>query len=537
MNPAEGVRETQRVQISKVGERDAPHCAYCRDGIAKADPTVRCQRCHARLHPACRDELFGCPTLGCEGLWSDHGQRKAPRLRLRRLGLAFLVVMVAGAGVSVYSLVQNVATQTRIRDGAATVADVPELLDMLGSTHSTSDSQIARRALLDMGPAIVTDIVDAMYDSPESWTNARSVIDDMGVEAVEPLRTKLLDQRPSARTLAAWSLGDLGPLAQPAVDDLARVYREARGRHLKEVAARSLGQIGGPEAARVLLEALRQRWGARKIATLSLQRVAQPHDEEVLDVLLETLDSVSLPVLAEIDHPWVIGGLAGALQGPNAIPVAEALCELGPAAKAAVPALAEALSAPDPALRLAAARALEAMLKEARPALPHLRIALRAPRRELSNTAARILARLGEEGTLALARALDDPQDHVREAALSQLLVSGLGEDTRGVVMRMAQEGPTPTRVAALQVLSRLGSTGIPTITHCLAPSNDRPVRLAAIAALYALDSQAAFAAPALEALRQDDDAEVREKAAEARKRIRLLGQFRSGMQAAQEEQ
>ncbi len=40
-------------------------CAYCRDDVPAGEGT-ECPRCATALHPACREELGRCPTLGCE---------------------------------------------------------------------------------------------------------------------------------------------------------------------------------------------------------------------------------------------------------------------------------------------------------------------------------------------------------------------------------------------------------------------------------------------------------------------------------------
>lgn len=64
-----GRRAPEEGRVARIawGRRRAERprsCAFCRDDVAPGEG-AECPRCAAVLHPACREELGRCPTLGC----------------------------------------------------------------------------------------------------------------------------------------------------------------------------------------------------------------------------------------------------------------------------------------------------------------------------------------------------------------------------------------------------------------------------------------------------------------------------------------
>jgi len=539
------------VEISKVAERDAPHCAFCRAGIAVSEVTIRCQECHARVHPACRDELsLRCPTLGCQGLWSDQRIANAtPAWRLhKRLLTAVALVALVGTLFGGFGLLVSDTTERRIRGGAATVNDVPYLLEQLRKTPRRDRPRWALTALVRLGPSAVPEVVRSAA-RPDAGRReveiAVEVLAGMGPGAAPYLTEFLHTPDPNVRVLSALALAEIGPAGREAVPALEELLRTSDYGRVQEAAASALGAIGGPDATRALLAALHR---GEPVAE-PLKRIAVSPDEASLGLLIDALAEATpragatlLSTLSRVHHPRVVAALADALGSEDvqtAAHAAQALEEQGASASAAVPALAQALNRQDDVLRLAAARALAAMGPEARPALPHLQIALRAPSMELTRLAAQALAGLGEPGIQALARGLDDHQDHVREQARERL--AALGEDAAcalPILAAFVEHGPPPARLLALGLIAGLGPRcrgALPHVTTCLAEGYPREVRLAAIATLHALGANAIEAAPALRHLLDDSDQAVRQAAASTVERIELLEEFQRGIQAARE--
>lgn len=66
-------------KVRLVGRRsDRARCAYCRERVAEEE-RVACEGCGALTHDACRDELGGCPTLGCQSARSRPLLAREPR--------------------------------------------------------------------------------------------------------------------------------------------------------------------------------------------------------------------------------------------------------------------------------------------------------------------------------------------------------------------------------------------------------------------------------------------------------------------------
>jgi HEAT repeat protein len=132
-----------------------------------------------------------------------------------------------------------------------------------------------------------------------------------------------------------------------------------------------------------------------------------PKDKAAIPTLLREglarLGNTVGEVLRQIDPAEGTRALADALRDPAlATPAAVVLCNLGPQAREAVPALAEAARSPDLHLRRAAFSALQAMAAAALPAVPGLIECLRSGTKEDQIHAAVVIGKIGPEAKAAV---------------------------------------------------------------------------------------------------------------------------------------
>jgi HEAT repeat protein len=164
-----------------------------------------------------------------------------------------------------------------------------------------------------------------------------------GAEAVAPLVELLKDASPKVRAHAAQALGAIGPAAKPAAADLVELVKDP--------------------------DPLVRRQAVRAVMHI------RPGPQVMLPLCVKLLEDSDPGVRLRILHaiaeagPQAMPGLLAALQNDKAAYWAcLVLREIGPAAKAAVPALTEKLKDPRPEIRREAALALGAMGSAAAPA-------------------------------------------------------------------------------------------------------------------------------------------------------------------------
>lgn len=184
----------------------------------------------------------------------------------------------------------------------------------------------------------------------------------------------------------AETLGELGPVAEPAVQRLAQLLTDDH-REVREAAATALGMIGPPAApaAPVLAAALRDCChDVRAAAAEALGRIGpgaisagpsliECQGDGISWVRLKCVESL---VAIGAKSPEAVGAFTRALDDPREAvraTAASGLARAGPGASTSVAALARRLgSDPYPGVRLAAAKALAAIGPAARGALPEL---------------------------------------------------------------------------------------------------------------------------------------------------------------------
>jgi HEAT repeat protein len=225
--------------------------------------------------------------------------------------------------------------------------------------------------------------------------------------------------------------------------------------------------------------------------------------------------------------------------------------ELNPlmaALKNGVPKLTQALSDPDPRVRVAVLRTLEEMgasrqqfqraapdlkpdPKSGDPLLDGLKTALPAVIRALSDpsvTARRkaldVLETLGREASVAvpaLVRETTDPDVFVRWAAARVLGEIGPVDTATTIpaLVRLLRDDDLDVNLAAARAFDRYGpaaQTAVPALAQAVLKAPDGRMRQAAIAALLGIGTGAREAIPALSAALSDRDLDVRRTAAEA---------------------
>lgn len=368
----------------------------------------------------------------------------------------------------------------------------------------------------------------------------------------------------SSRVKAIDALGDLGPKAAGSVKALAE--RLADGSPLVRAhAARALGKIGKPASQEV--EALVRLVGdpdakVRREAVRALREI-RPGPKVVLPLLVK--------LLKDPDHSVKIRAMEvlHELGDDSVDPLVECLCdentaywaclvagELGPKAKAAVPALTKLLDHAAPDIRREAILSLAAIGEASEPAAGKIAGALDDPL--LREAATFALVRIGKVSDDAQAKiranakadqimtrvvsmwalAKLNPQDTklVREAAA--VFVEGLKSDREPVrtaaaraineirpgpkvmvsLMDKALKDAKPEVVEhALGALAGLGEPSVPSLIEALKHEKARP-KVAYV--LGRIGPKAAAAAPALARLLRVNDPETRREAAIALAKI-----------------
>ncbi len=198
---------------------------------------------------------------------------------------------------------------------------------------------------------------------------------------------------------------------------------------------------------------------------------------------------------------------------------------IGPAGKAAVPALIEALKDSNTAVCSRAARALGKVGPGARAAAPAL-VALVKDRKKdfiTRTNAARSLGQVGAEAPTvvpALVAALQDKGGPVRAAAANALGDIGpAARDAVPALRKAAREGDLFVASAAAAALGRVGKPGVPALVEALRSKNVI-VRAAATTALGKVGPEAGEAVPALVTMLKAKGREDRTAAAQVLGRI-----------------
>lgn len=418
---------------------------------------------------------------------------------------------------------------------------VPLLVKMLND----SAPEVAIRAasaLADRGKEAVPFLLEALQDGQAAYW-ACLVISEMGPEAAEtvPALMKLLDGADhQLRREAILALAEIGPAAAPAVSALARALDD----EIHAAAATyALGRIGGisrplerrikenteagdpllriisvwtlarthrddetrmRKAVACLAEGLKcehrlaREAAARALVDLdpdpeivraALKKALEGAKPEVLDTAMDAMAAMRLKVL-----PRLIEALE--VQEVRAR-AAAIIARIGPEAKAAVPALIDALDDPDAATRSEVLLALAAMGPDARPAASVVIKCLNDPDLKVRYAACYCLGRLGTEAEVAkemLQRHLKSPDRFLALASAWALACidpqcAETAARSVAVLINGLKEREASTRVHAAEALGALGALAkdaVPALRQALKDPSPE-VRRAAGQALRAI--------------------------------------------------
>jgi HEAT repeat protein len=383
-------------------------------------------------------------------------------------------------------------------------------------TAALKDTRVRGRALKALrqvgseGAAAVPALADVLGEAGgRDRRDAAALLGTFGpkaLPAVLALVETLQDRDARTRATAADALGAIGPKAKDAVPALLGLLRDEED-FVRRMALRALGRLG-PEAQATLpalKTALKDRsTSTALVAALALWRVDRGN-KAALAMLSQGMNSDDCQLAAD----------ALVKIGPEAVPVllnafkskrplarahaADALARIGPRARAAVPALTEALKDPDTCTE--ATVALGHLGAAAREAVPALRRVLKVPEGRNRVAAAVALWRIEGRGETAfpiLKAALKDTDEFVRGGAAEAVAEVGPGATWGVPALIEALKDPNPyVRDCAALALYRLGPSAkaaVPALLRRLSePDKPGVKRSGAVEeALKGLDPEAA---------------------------------------------
>jgi HEAT repeat protein len=430
----------------------------------------------------------------------------------------------------------------------------------------------ARHALGRIGPSAVPDLIEAVK-GPNAEVSilaaeALGAVLPRPRRAVPALRDALTRDRAHAEVYAR-TLGEIGPPAREAIEDLSRLLSEGVARVEAAVALVRIDPDQADKAILVLVEELKAADAKRQRAAIDalgrLGPAARPavstlaarlKEPEQTDAVLAALSAIgpeareavpallallrdpgpntALAVAEVLVHigPAAIAPIAALLRDPNvafrrfAVTV---LAEFGPAAREALPALLSALEDSDTLVRAGAAHVIEAIGPAARDAVPTLIASLALAQSQVRFACAVALGHIGKDAKEArapLRECLLDPSKEVRFAAA--LALGRIDEKNVEAVPSLQEalhDADPDVRIAAVDSLTRIDKAWIPPSVPVLLGVSDKPyylnVRLRAIEGLVDLaPERAKTALPLLTAELNDVDPAIRLHAATLFERI-----------------
>ena len=274
-------------------------------------------------------------------------------------------------------------------------------------------------------------------------------------------------------------------------------------------------EIGAPNVAvrREAAYTLDRMGAGAKDAVPALIGALDDSDKQVWSFAISALANIGPEAKAAV--PALIEGFGSRRRGRDRdrrqvqTRAAFALSRIG---AAAIPALIEALKTDDDGLRAGAAKALAGMGAEAGAAIPALIANLKGDdevRRE-------VVEALGAIGAVKpLAEALQSADSRTGAALALAIAGSSAKEAAPAILDLLKKETDVPTRIALLSALPKIGADpqqAVPLLVDGVKDENEQ-VRHAAVNALVPMR---AVALPALTALLKDDNAAVRQRAGRA---------------------
>ncbi|HEY7331176.1 MAG TPA: HEAT repeat domain-containing protein [Gemmataceae bacterium] len=393
--------------------------------------------------------------------------------------------------------------------GPSARAAVPDLIAALKPRKQTAQDELirlnARLALSRIGAPAVPALIDALKAKREGVAplagGALGWILPPPKVAISALRIAIKNDRAHAAVYAN-SLGQLGPLALPAVPELTDLLTDAATR---PEAAVALVGIDPEQSKTVVPQLVKDLQGddekQRQAAVLAVARIgpaAQAAAEALTDLLRDRLLTEREIIALQANWARALPGLIDLLKDPEVERrklAIFALAQTGTAAQAALEPLIAALSDRDDEVRAEAAHVLEQIGSEAAEAVPALIANLQVPQTRVRYTAAEALRAIGaaaKEARRPLLECLFDPDEHVRYAAA--LALGGIDPAFTEAMpaLRDALNDPSPlVRLAAIDSLIHIDRTNcmdsVPLLITLSAKPDDLRVRFRAVEGLYEL--------------------------------------------------
>ena len=301
----------------------------------------------------------------------------------------------------------------------------------------------------------------------------------LGPKAVSALRKSLASQKGDVPVWSAFTLGQIGPVAQSAVGDLIKALSSSDD-VLRAAAAQALGKIGAAAAVDPLANALADtNQDVRRRAVVALGQIgpsAKNATEKLIGALSDSqLRTLARKALTQIDA--AVKPLLNSLDNDKIrIDVAVVVLQVDPkAAKRA--GLDKATDADLPALRLV------------------LNDLTRAPADRTA--AATALAAIGKHGVLVLIAAFEDEQ--IAHTAAQAFAKTGAAA-VSALIDALKHKKPE-VRSTAADALGHIGpaaSAAAPHLIRMLKNDDDRDVRYRAVRALHTFEKKAKPAIPTL---------------------------------------
>jgi len=307
------------------------------------------------------------------------------------------------------------------RGSAATLAP---LVDRLQNAPTREDRAAAAGEIVKLGPDAVVSALDgatAVSLSDNIVRIPRPLVQafaDVGPPAVPLLLKCLATDQENVRTAAVDVLREMGPAAETATGELARLLNDKNG-YVRALACDSLGNLGlkaAPAVGALTAAVDHEDAYTRRRAIVALGRIGPPA-KAAAGVLrrarqqgsTEDIRDAAAVALLQIDLEAMVTEAAGKANPEvrelirrlrekdesEAVAAARNLARRGAEARAAVPALAAALANRSKAVRTAAAEALGALGPAAKSVVPALQRAAEAKEPEVRDAAQKALNKIG----------------------------------------------------------------------------------------------------------------------------------------------
>ncbi len=359
---------------------------------------------------------------------------------------------------------------------------------------------------------------------PDRRADAAQSLGEMGPLATPALRSltsALSDPNRGVQIEAILAIDRIGPAARDAVPELLRIVKGDES-DLYSAAIAALGSIGhdAREAAPTLVELLHDDdESVATAAALALTRILPAESDELreaIPVLVGSLKSQEKHVRAEAADAL---GAAGRLalpqlidlvknwgkDGESARQAAAALQTMGALAEPAVPVLVSALSSGKEQIVVNAADALGAIGAAARPAVPPLRALLSHQKAKVRMHAASALGDIGSaESVDNLTALLKDPDEGVRREAAEAL--GKIGSEAKGAIpalIAVLNDSAGSVTMHAAWALGRMGPAAAEPLVAAL---NDKNLQHLAVVVLGDMGAAAKPAAGSLAKLLAESD-------------------------------